>query len=214
MHVGVLELNDVWDARLEVPPVLDQPLAVGTRSSCRASTGSPGERTGIRCAPCKPQSRKAYNKRHALRGWIALRHSLDSCFSSQQHTSVIDLQYEPKRLVFLIAEHLCCWRAANSKLIKIWGSKHKRQKSLHWTSFEVALQKLIESAKKLADAGITSLWRPPPSDAVSAQGYLPRSPPPLSSPFTPSRIRILGHEPEMQPKFPMQTHVYKLIDHE
>ena len=38
-----------------------------------------------------------------------------------------------------------------------------------------ALQKLIDSAKKMADAGITSLWLPPPSDAVSAQGYLPRS---------------------------------------
>jgi hypothetical protein len=38
-----------------------------------------------------------------------------------------------------------------------------------------ALQKLRDDAKKLADAGVTSLWLPPPSDAVSAQGYLPRS---------------------------------------
>ena len=36
------------------------------------------------------------------------------------------------------------------------------------------MQELLSKAKKLADAGITSLWLPPPSDAVSAQGYLPR----------------------------------------
>lgn len=32
----------------------------------------------------------------------------------------------------------------------------------------------MKKANKLSDAGITSLWLPPPSDAVSAQGYLPR----------------------------------------
>ena len=37
-----------------------------------------------------------------------------------------------------------------------------------------ALQVICEKAKQIADAGITSLWLPPPSDAVSAQGYLPR----------------------------------------
>ena len=44
-----LELTDVWNARLEVPPVLDQLLGVDTRSSCKDSTGSHGERSGIRC---------------------------------------------------------------------------------------------------------------------------------------------------------------------
>lgn len=36
------------------------------------------------------------------------------------------------------------------------------------------MQMLGERAKKIADAGISSLWMPPPSDAVSPQGYLPR----------------------------------------
>lgn len=35
-------------------------------------------------------------------------------------------------------------------------------------------QVICERAKRIADAGISSLWLPPPSDAVSAQGYLPR----------------------------------------
>lgn len=38
----------------------------------------------------------------------------------------------------------------------------------------LALQIVQERAKKIADAGVTALWLPPPSDAVSPQGYLPR----------------------------------------
>lgn len=36
------------------------------------------------------------------------------------------------------------------------------------------VQRLIETAKEIAAAGITSVWLPPPSNAVSNQGYLPR----------------------------------------
>ena len=36
------------------------------------------------------------------------------------------------------------------------------------------MQTLKEQIPALADAGFTAIWLPPPSDAVSAQGYLPR----------------------------------------
>ena len=35
-------------------------------------------------------------------------------------------------------------------------------------------QTLKEQMPGIADAGFTAVWLPPPSDAVSAQGYLPR----------------------------------------
>ena len=36
------------------------------------------------------------------------------------------------------------------------------------------LQTLQEQIPAIAEAGFTAIWLPPPSDAVSAQGYLPR----------------------------------------
>lgn len=36
------------------------------------------------------------------------------------------------------------------------------------------MQTLKEQMPGIADAGFTAVWLPPPSDAVSAQGYLPR----------------------------------------
>ena len=36
------------------------------------------------------------------------------------------------------------------------------------------LQTLKEQIPAIAEAGFTAIWLPPPSDAVSAQGYLPR----------------------------------------
>ena len=38
----------------------------------------------------------------------------------------------------------------------------------------VLLQVLQSQAQAIAEAGFTSVWMPPPSDAVSDQGYLPR----------------------------------------
>ena len=36
------------------------------------------------------------------------------------------------------------------------------------------MQTLREQIPGIAEAGFTAIWLPPPSDAVSAQGYLPR----------------------------------------
>lgn len=36
------------------------------------------------------------------------------------------------------------------------------------------MQTLKEQIPAIAEAGFTAIWLPPPSDAVSAQGYLPR----------------------------------------
>ena len=36
------------------------------------------------------------------------------------------------------------------------------------------MQTLKEQIPSIAEAGFTAMWLPPPSDAVSAQGYLPR----------------------------------------
>ena len=51
----------------------------------------------------------------------------------------------------------------------------------HYTSMQTAadrffvhLQTLQEQIPMIAEAGFTAIWLPPPSDAVSAQGYLPR----------------------------------------
>ena len=38
----------------------------------------------------------------------------------------------------------------------------------------VVVQTLKEQIPVIAEAGFTAVWLPPPSDAVSAQGYLPR----------------------------------------
>lgn len=45
----------------------------------------------------------------------------------------------------------------------------------NWESCKTAHYKtLMEQAPQIAAAGYTCIWLPPPSDAVSPQGYLPR----------------------------------------
>ena len=76
-------------------------------------------------------------------------------------------------------------RVATVKFSELLDGAHKdrtgtvacsayRGRSRTWQYQCISLQELNSRAKKLADAGISSLWLPPPSDAVSAQGYLPR----------------------------------------
>lgn len=78
---------------------------------------------------------------------------------SSEHGSVWPSEQVAKVLAGYKGSQGCVQHSENRSLLKLMC---------------VSLQDLGNTAKKLADAGITSLWMPPPSDAVSAQGYLPR----------------------------------------
>jgi len=60
----------------------------------------------------------------------------------------------------------------NAVIFKHVSVQHANDWPADWLQAHV--QTLKEQIPGIADAGFTAVWLPPPSDAVSAQGYLPR----------------------------------------